>query len=133
MWTQFHDMYSGGERKEKFSQCFIEAPIAEAEVIFYNRFGHNPRRVTCTCCGKDYSISEEGRTLTQITGFERGCKWDGTQKRYVDSPEKGAFSWQKFMKLADYKKRDDVCIIPKADIKKAERVGEVPKEGYVWV
>jgi hypothetical protein len=25
--------------------------IAEAEVIFQNRFKRNPNRVTCTCCG----------------------------------------------------------------------------------
>jgi len=51
------DMHSGGDLKEKWQYIYIEAPEEEAKVIFYNRFGHNPNRVTCTCCGKDYSIS----------------------------------------------------------------------------
>ena len=58
MWTCFFDMSSGGDEKEKWSVIWIEAPQKEAEIIFYNRFGHNPHRVTCTCCGADYSISE---------------------------------------------------------------------------
>jgi hypothetical protein len=50
----------------------IEAPEEEAKVIFYNRFGHNPERVSCTCCGGDYSISEEP-TLKRLTGYHRNC------------------------------------------------------------
>lgn len=58
MWTRFYDMHSGGGAKEKWGIIYIEAPEQEAKVVFYNRFGHNPDRVTCTCCGNDYSISE---------------------------------------------------------------------------
>lgn len=72
MWTQFLDMHSGGGQKEKFSHCYIEAPENEAKVIFYNRFGHSPERVSCTCCGEDYSISES-ETLEQASGYQRGC------------------------------------------------------------
>lgn len=57
-WTEFYDMRSGGGKKEKFGTIYIQAPEDAAEVIFYNRFDHSPRRVTCTCCGSDYSISE---------------------------------------------------------------------------
>lgn len=58
MWTEFYDMYSGGNAKEKWTRIFIEAREDDALAIFYNRFGHNPYRVTCTCCGPDYSIHE---------------------------------------------------------------------------
>lgn len=59
MWTEFMDMHSGGGTKEEpYEYIFIEAPREEAIIIFYNRFGHNPERVTCTCCGDDYSITE---------------------------------------------------------------------------
>ena len=58
-WTQFSDMCSGGGRKEKWDCIWIEAPEDEARVIFNNRFGHDPSKVTCTCCGSDYSVYEE--------------------------------------------------------------------------
>ena len=84
VWTRFMDMHSGGGTKEPpYEYIYIEAPESEARVIFYNRFGHNPERVTCSCCGDDYSISEE-ETLQQITAFERNCdssyfRPDGTE------------------------------------------------------
>lgn len=72
-WTHFMDMHSGGGTKEEpFEHIYIEAPEAEARVIFYNRFGHSPERVSCTCCGGDYSISEHA-TLKEATAYERGC------------------------------------------------------------
>lgn len=74
MWTRFMDMHSGGGSKERWEYIFIEAPEKEAKIIFYNRFGHNPDRVTCTCCGEDYSISES-HTLAQATGYERCCDY----------------------------------------------------------
>ena len=74
MWTQFWDMHSGGGQKEDVAMIFIEAPEDEAKLVFYNRFGHNPERVTCTCCGSDYSISES-ESLEQLTGFHRNCKY----------------------------------------------------------
>lgn len=58
-YTRFMDMYSGGSAKEdKFEYCYIEAPKEEAVMVFYHRFGHNPFRVSCTCCGEDYSVRE---------------------------------------------------------------------------
>lgn len=71
-WTQFMDMHSGGGSKEPYEYIYIEAPEEEARVIFYNRFGHNPERVSCTCCGDDYSISSE-KSLLRLTGYERNC------------------------------------------------------------
>lgn len=57
--TRFHDRHSGGDRKEDFETLYVELPQEQAEIFFQNRFGHNPNRVTCTCCGSDYSIREE--------------------------------------------------------------------------
>lgn len=71
-WTQFWDMNSGGGRKENWQHIFIEAPRDEATVVFYNRFGHNPERVSCTCCGEDYSI-DEGESLALLTAHHRHC------------------------------------------------------------
>lgn len=53
---------------------FIEAPESEAKVIFYNRFGRNPDKVTCACCGNDYSTSES-ESLEQATGYYRNLRW----------------------------------------------------------
>lgn len=109
MWTRFMDMHSGGGAKEPQEYIYIEAPEAEASVIFYNRFGHSPGRVTCTCCGKDYSVSDKP-TLEALTKFDRR---DGrTLEEYLTDPE--------------------VLAIYAEDIKPEERQGEVPEQGYVW-
>lgn len=92
-WTQFMDMHSGGGAKVwrrpdgsffdggRFTDAnegtpieyiYIEAPEEEAVLIFYNRFGHSPSRVTCTCCGDDYSLSTEP-TLARLTAYHRNC------------------------------------------------------------
>lgn len=128
MWTRFFDMYSGGRSKEKWELIYIEASEEEAKVIFYNRFGHNPERVTCTCCGEDYSIDSQ-KSLAQVTGYDRGC--DYVENKYVER-ENPKYSFNKYMKLKDYIKKDNVKIIKKSEIKKSERVGEVPQQGYVW-
>ncbi len=125
-WTTFMDMHSGGGLKEKWHHIYIEAPEDEAKVIFYNRFGHNPKRVSCTCCGQDYSIST-GKSLDQCTGYERNCKFEND--RYVE--EQGKYG--SYQTLADYIKEDDVLFIKKEEIKDEEREGDVPDEGYVWV
>lgn len=74
MWTRFMDMHSGGGSKEDWAYIYIESSEEKAKTIFYNRFGHNPERVTCTCCGEDYSISEE-EDLEQATAHERNCEF----------------------------------------------------------
>lgn len=121
MFTKFMDMHSGGGLKEKYAYIYIEASSNEAEVIFYNRFGHSPNRVTCTCCGEDYSVSES-KTLCEATAYERGCSW--TKKTYKNDgvPLKQYLSQNKKTVLVIYKK----------DILDSERKGEVPVEGYVW-
>jgi len=139
MWTQFMDMHSGGGQKEKWEYIYIEAPEEEAKVIFYNRFGHNPERVTCTCCGEDYSI-REAKDLSRITAYERGCAYDSDNKEYIESPD-DEYGFHKYVTLEEYISTegdegifsDTRLFIYAKDIKPEERVGGVPEQGYVWV
>lgn len=156
MWTHFMDMHSGGGQKLDWAHIFIEAPEAEAKVIFYNRFKRNPERVTCTCCGEDYSISESA-DLAQATAFERGCDYayvlpDGTEKtdedwqslpldqrrelgqhgRYIERKSR-RFAFHEYQTLEDYMKRADVHFIPASHVEPYEKTGDVPAEGFVWV
>lgn len=131
-WTRFMDMHSGGGTKEPpYEYVYIEAPEKEAIKIFFNRFKHNPSRVTCTCCGDDYSISEE-ESLQQATAHERDCNYrDG---KYVEEPKTSTYSdhvWT-LTTLEDYLKKETVLVIRKEDIKPEERFGFVPEQGYVW-
>lgn len=83
-YTRFMDMHSGGGLKEEpYDKIFIEAPEEEAKVVFYNRFGHNPERVTCTCCGEDYSMTE-GESLAELSAYDRNC---ATEYFYTDTGE----------------------------------------------
>ena len=126
-WTQFWDMKSGGGPKEDFTRCYIEAPEDVAKVIFYNRYGHNPERVTCTCCGEDYSISTYD-SLREATMYQRGATLvDGKEV-----PDTHAIFKLDYTPLEDYIKREDVEVIYAKDIKAEEREGTVPEQGYVW-
>jgi hypothetical protein len=129
-WTLFWDMHSGGRTKVKpYEEIYIEAPKEEAKVIFYNRFGRNPERVTCTCCGQDYSISEE-ESLEEATRFHRGVareEDDSDMANLVERIAKGKKSVEEYAALPN------VLIVPTTEIKPEERVGDVPAEGYVWV
>lgn len=130
-WTKFWDMNSGGGLKEKWSLIFIEATEDEAKVIFYNRFGHNPDRVSCTCCGPDYSITEYS-DLLQATGYHRGCACP--KDEYIEEPTREPWSrLYPYQTLAVFRKRKDVLIIPAGKIKTSERKGNLSQQGYVWV
>ena len=157
MWTRFMDMHSGGGTKEPpYEYILIEAPRDEAMVIFYNRFGHNPYRVSCTCCGEDYSITED-ETLAQLTAYDRHCKFAYFDPQGNEVERDVAYTFVKGMNpgykaayieridplyeqygheltpLDEYLKKPDVLVIRAEDIKPEERVGEVPEQGYVWV
>lgn len=156
MFTRFMDMHSGGGCKESpYETIFIEAPESEAKVIFYNRFGHNPERISCTCCGGDYSI-DESETLEQATGFDRGCHYAYVNKRTGKEipesegfiPRKGVkrgyvgkyverqserYSFREYQPLSEYLKTPSVLVIRAEEIKPEEREGDIPAQGYVWV
>lgn len=127
-WTRFMDMHSGGGRKLDWEYIYIEASEAEAQIIFQNRFGRNPNRVTCTCCGNDYSI-DESKSLAEATAYERGCAWDGDG--YVEKPSEKSYA-NPYRSLEDYVAHSGALFIRAADIKPQERVGELQEEGYVW-
>ena len=112
MWTHFGDMHSGGGQKLEWANIYIEAEEEEAKRIFYSRFERNPDRVTCTCCGPDYSICSE-KTLGQLTAFHRGCLYDKTLEKYAE--EQDTTSLQKYITLAKYRKDDNVLIITTSD------------------
>jgi hypothetical protein len=103
------DMHSGGGRKLDWEYIFIEAPESEAKSVFYSKFGRSPERVTCTCCGEDYSISEY-ESLDEASKYDRGK-----------------------LTTEDYIKSSDVKVIYAKDITTKERIVEVPPEGYVWM
>lgn len=163
-WTHFYDMHSGGSTKEPpWQHIFIEAPEDEAKVIFYNRFEHNPERVTCTCCGDDYVIYE-GETLQRLTAFHRNCQhgWlrpDGSEfigdprelvepdalvtykpvyaagwsETYFERPDPERLWAGEYLTLEAYLAQPDVLVIRADEIKADERAGSVPEQGYVWV
>ena len=117
-WTHFYDRHSGGGQKDAFAHCYIEAAREEAELIFYNRFGHNPNRVTYICCGGDYFIREYS-SLVKATKYQRVyslCRPAGPAQS-----------------LAEYIKRDEVLVIRRKEIKPKERIGTIPAQGFVWV
>jgi hypothetical protein len=125
MWTKFWDMHSGGSQKLNWPLIFIEAPEADAELVFYNRFGRNPHRVTCTCCGADYSV-DSNESLAQLTGYHRNCAFEDGE--YVEKRGK----YGEHVTLDEYVKSPGVHVIYAADIKPEERTGHLPDEGYVW-
>lgn len=146
-WTHFMDMHSGGQCKEKWQHIFIQAPEEEAITIFYNRFGHNPHRVTCTCCGEDYSITES-KNLQQATAYNRECNYDQKTGKYTEADNQTYVKYggkvRTYMPFTEFLKtgrlrpdkgdeeREVAKIIFKWEIKPEERAGDVPEQGYVW-
>ncbi len=120
MFVLFWDMLSGGGLKEDpYGNIYIEADSEEeAKIIFYNIFGHNPERVSCTCCGKDYAIYS-GDTLEEVSEYHR--------------KESLLSEIQEFIPMNEYVKQKDVLVIYAKDIGPDKKVGEMPEQGYVWV
>jgi hypothetical protein len=129
MWTEFWDMHSGGDLKEKWSQIFIEAPENEAVIIFQNRFGHNPHRVTCTCCGSDYAV-EEYYSLERATAFHRGCGYD-EEGNTIEQPSTD--TWRTYKTLDEFLKQDNILVVREEEIQDWEREGTLRVQGYVWL
>lgn len=159
-WTRFMDMHSGGGQKLAWHHIYIEAPQAEAEVVFQNRFHRNPHRITCSCCGEDYSVSEEGDDLAQATAFERGCRFahftkdgkeipreaawvsgkgyiNGAHGKYVEEQDTtygraGSAGSAGHLTLERYCEEPGVLVIRASEIKPEERRGKLKVEGYCW-
>lgn len=129
MWTRFMDMHSGGRQKLSHDYILIEAPQAEAEVIFQNRFGRNPNRVTCTCCGNDYSI-DESESLEKATAHDRHCAWVG--EGYVERADPKRAYAGAYQTVDEYIASGVALLIRANEIKPEERSGTLRTEGYVW-
>lgn len=154
MWTRFMDMHSGGGQKLDWAYIFIEAPENEAMLIFQNMFDRNPNRVTCTCCGDDYSTGEH-ETLEQATAYDRGCAYVYVDPDGKEVPESEAFisgkglvngckgmyaeractkySFSKgYMSLPEYLEKGGKKVVYAGTIRPEHRKGELHEEGYVW-
>ena len=118
------DMHSGGGLKEPAQYIYIEAPEEQAVIMFYNLFGHSPDRISCTCCGEDYSYrnygDQEHLTLEQVSSYERGCD-------HQDNVGEKGVSWIKCIPFDEWLLSDECIMLP------IEAFGEVPKSGYVWI
>lgn len=132
MWTQFWDMSTGGYRKLKWKYIYIEAPWDEVKVIFYNKLGRNPDKITCSCCGRDYS-THTGETLENVTGYHRGCAWDDENEEYLEKQWTEEETGRPYMPLDKYIKEEDVLVIRAVDILPEERVGTLPRSGWVYI
>lgn len=112
--TKFWDMHSGGGQKLDWGKIYIEAPKDEAIRVFYARFRRNPYRVSCTCCGEDYSISEHAT-------FEEASEYERTYRKKVFT-------------VSEYLEDKYVLFIGADTIDDYERSSPRPEpEGYVWM
>ena len=158
-WTRFMDMHSGGGGKEPQAFIYIEAGEEEARSVFFARFGHSPDRVSCTCCGEDYSVAS-GDSLEQLTGYDRNCAVLETPRgpetrRYVTpgdpwfeahyyleageeaEAERRGYRVRpgrgRYLTLGEYLTSPEVLVVRAGEITDGERRVEVPRQGYVWV
>ena len=115
MWTRFMDMHSGGGQKLPQSLIFIEAEEALATVVFVKQLGRNPYHVTCSTCGPDYSINGEEPTLQEASGYDRGCRWDMDQQKYVERRAED-YRGQYYKTIEEFVGSDDVLVIRKDQI-----------------
>lgn len=101
-WTVFNDMHGGGHLKvESYERIYINTARDPAMAVFRDRFGQDPEKITCQCCGQDYSIREYD-SLEAATKYHRsrGPLADQTIDTTTD----------------EYVERDDICIIYGGDI-----------------
>lgn len=83
---KFTDMNSGGMMKSKYKTILIECyNQTEAIELFEGRFDRNPRNITCTCCGWDYSISEYD-SFEDATSLDRMCQMSQDYETFSEKP-----------------------------------------------
>ena len=56
----------------------------------------------------------------------------GKGRGYVERQDE-EHTWKTYLNLEDYLRSPEVLVIRAADIKPEERVGSLPRQGYVWV
>ena len=132
VYVSFWDMHSGGGLKEDpYHKIYIQAASEEeATIIFYNRFGHNPSDIACTSCGSNYAVDSDP-SLEQITGYHRGCAYDGKSQKYVERVDRK--NHKSYRTLEEYLTDPGVLLIRADEVKEDEKHGEVPTGGWVWM
>lgn len=161
-WTLFWDMHSSGTTKvPPFNKIYIQAPKDIAERVFQAKFGRNPHRITCSCCGADYDV-EDYATLEEASAYHRNCPWAAPNKpkdfasrsmqeqavwnsthqgRYLEAGEKLPRNWvmdryndgKHAITLKEYLTHKDVKVIYANEITEEEKKTELHEEGYVWI
>lgn len=116
MWTQFYDMSSGGGQKLEWKKIFVEAPKGIAVKYFKQRFRRDPEHVTCRCCGEDFSLDSKP-TLEELTGYDRNCEFDMTERRYVERPMGKA----QLIPLDIYMQKREYLFVPKSEVQELLR------------
>lgn len=125
MWVKFFDMHSGGRKKLKWSEIYIEATCQqEALIIFANRFKRNADNVTCACCGEDYAVTTS-ESLEQATAYQRNCYFDNDTRSYLERGR--GVGYLEYVPLEEYRARNDVLIITADEVLPEERIGDVPR------
>jgi len=140
------------ERSNDFLR--LEDQVGNIQNNYCAKCTRNPNRVTCTCCGEDYSVSEH-ENLEQATAYERECRsawfdkhgkeipqeeaWvpgkgcvDGAYGKYVEE-QRVEYSHDPYRTLEEYLKDPSALFIFAKDIKPSEQKGQLRKEGYVWL
>lgn len=96
-WYRYMDMSSGGGQKTEWGHIYVEANTrGEADAVFEDRTGRSPYYVTCSCCGEDYSVTEDD-TLEEASEYDRRDKRNPVR----------------FVPVDEYAARPDVLIIRK--------------------
>jgi hypothetical protein len=125
-WTQFWDMHTNGFSKTKWDKIYIQAPEAEAVIIFQNITGRSPYGSSCSCCGPDYSISES-ETLRAATAYHRNCCSDEKLGYLEQGDSRRTFTQASaYQKLEEYVRLPGVLVIHDKDIKPSERQEQFP-------
>ena len=104
-WTLFWDMHSGGYVKvPPYDKIYIELPEQAAIAYFENRFNQSPDDIACSCCGENFSVSEEV-SLEEATDYHR---YEYTTSGKVR------------LSLEVYRQKETVLIIPFSEIEPKE-------------
>jgi len=111
--TQFKDMHSGGGTKTPYENIYIEASESDAIDFFKSWFGRDPYRITCSCCGQDFSVKSYD-SLQQATGYNRNCEYE--DGRYIEKPKSYAGSSRELLTVDELLDKDSVTFFSQSDV-----------------